>query len=57
MTAYELIEELKKLPEDCEILIYDARRKESRIIYDREPISEIEHDSDGTPCAWINTET
>lgn len=56
MTAYELIDILKQVPEDCEILIYNPTFSKSYVIYDMEPLSEIEHDTDGTPVAWLQTQ-
>lgn len=56
MTAIELIHELQKLPEDCEILIRDLTIKWSAAIHDPQPIDGPEHDEDGTPVAWIQTE-
>lgn len=58
MTAYELIQELQKLPEDCEILclLYRGKHRVSFVIRDDEPITEIEHCNDETPVAWIQME-
>lgn len=56
MTAFELIHELQKLPEDCEILIRDITIKWMASIHDAEPIDGPETCEDGTPVAWIQTE-
>lgn len=56
MTAFELIQELQKLPEDCEILVRDITIKWMATIYDAEPIDGPEYEEDGTPVAWIQTE-
>lgn len=56
MTVYELIKELEKLPEDCEILIRNFAATQSAVIYDAEPIDGPEHCEDGTPVAWLQTE-
>lgn len=56
MTASELIHELQKLPEDCEILVRDITIKWLATIHDAKPIDGIEYDEDGTPIAWLQTE-
>lgn len=56
MTVYELMDLLKDRPEDAEILIYDKTLKWTNAIDDAEPLSETEHDNDGTPIIYLYTE-
>ena len=53
MTVYELIHELKKFPEDSEVLIYDKTLNWTNAIDDKKPFSELEHEQDGTPIIYI----
>lgn len=56
MTVYELIHELKKFPEDCEVLIYDKSLNWTNAIDDKEPFSEVEHAEDDTPILYLYAE-
>ena len=56
MTAYELIQALQGRPEDAEVLIYDQKLNWTNAIDDAEPLSETEHDEDGTPIVYLYTE-
>ena len=55
MTVYELILELKKYPEDAEVIIYEKNLKWQNTIDDKEPFS-LEHNEDGTPILFLSTE-
>lgn len=55
MTVYELIHELKKYPEDTEVIIYEKYLKWQNVIDDSEPFS-LEHADDGTPILFMCTE-
>lgn len=55
MTVCELIHELKKYPEDAEVIIYEKYLKWQNVIDDKEPFT-LEHDKDGTPILFISTE-
>lgn len=46
MTARELIKELEKLPEDCEIVLYNKFLDWTAAIDSKEPISAVEHDTE-----------
>ena len=46
MTARELIKELEKLPEDCEIVLYNKFLNWTAAIDSKEPISAVEHDTE-----------
>lgn len=56
MTVYELIQLLKDRPEDAKIVIYDKTLKWTNAIDDSEPLSETEHEKDGTPIIYIYAE-
>lgn len=55
MTVCELMHELRKMPEDAEIIMYSQSENWQYLIADGEPFS-LEHDDDGTPLLYIITE-
>lgn len=55
MTVYELVTLLQQYPEDAEILIYDNTLNWHNVLSDRiRP--ELEHDEDGTPLLYLQTD-
>lgn len=56
MTIYELTQILNQYPEDTEIIINHDTKYTHSVINDRQTIASFEHDDDGTPIIYINTE-
>lgn len=53
MTAFELIQVLQTIPEDCEVLISNQFIKWSSAINDFNPLTPVEYDEDGTPICYL----